>query len=53
MGGRELEEMEQLRWRKVRDNSKEGDILIEVAIMELARNLTLAKFLVIHKDDPS
>ena len=33
--------MGSLRWRKVRDESKERDILIEGAIMGLARNLTL------------
>ena len=35
------------RWRKNRD-----DILIEGAIMGLARNLALEKFPGIHKDDP-
>ena len=32
--------------------SKERDILIEGAIMRLARNLALRKFLRIHKNDP-
>ncbi len=32
--------------------SKERDILIEGAIMGLARNLRLEKFPGIHKDDP-
>ena len=40
-------------WRKDRDESKERDILIEEAIMRLARNLTLEKFPGIHKGDPS
>ena len=42
-----------MRWRKDRDESKERDILTEGAIMRLIRNLTLEKFPVIHKDDPS
>ena len=33
--------------------NKERDILIERAIMGLARNLVLEKFPRIHKDDPS
>lgn len=32
--------------------SKERDILIEEAIVGLARNLVLEKFLGVHKDDP-
>ena len=36
-----------------RDESKERDILIEGAIVGLARNLTLEKFPRIHKDDHS
>ena len=39
--------------KKDRDESKKRDILIEGAIMELARNLALEKFSGIHKDDPS
>ena len=42
-----------MRWRKDRDESKERDIVIEGAIMGLARNLALEKFSGIHKDDPS
>ena len=42
-----------MRWRKDRDESKERDILIEGAIMGLARNLALNKFPEIYKDDPS
>ena len=42
-----------MRWRKDRDESKERDILIEGAIIELARNLALEKFPGIHKDDHS
>ena len=42
-----------MRWRKDRYESKERDILIEGAIMGLARNLALEKFPGIHKDDPS
>ena len=49
----EVEGTGQLRWRKDRDESKERDILIEGAIMGLARNLSLEKFSGIHKDDPS
>ena len=41
-----------MRWRKDRDESKKRDILIEGAIMGLARNPDLEKFLGIHKDDP-
>lgn len=37
---------------KDRDESK-GDILIEGAIMGLARNAALEKFPGIHRDDPS
>lgn len=33
--------------------SKERDILVEGAIMKLARNLALGKFPQIHKDDPN
>ena len=40
-------------WRKDRDESKERDILIEGAIIGLARNVVLEKFPGIHKDDPS
>ena len=36
-----------------RDESKERDLLIDRDIMGLTRNLTLKKFLEIHKDDPS
>ena len=39
--------------RKKRDESKKRDILIEGAIVGLARNLSLEKFLGIHKDDLS
>lgn len=42
-----------MRWRKDRDEIKERDVLIEGAIMELARNLALENFPRIHKDDPS
>ena len=42
-----------MRWSKDRDESKEIDILIEGAIMGLARNLALEKFPGIHKNDPS
>ena len=49
-GGGELEGMRWLRWRKDRFESKERDILIEGAIMELARDLALEKFPGIHKD---
>ena len=42
-----------MRWRKDRDENKERDILIEGAIMGLARNMALEKFPRIHKDDPS
>ena len=42
-----------LRRRRDRDESKERDILIEGAIMGLARNLALEKFPGIYKDDPS
>ena len=49
----ELEGTGWSRWRKVRDESKERDILIEDAIMRLARNLALGKFPGIHKNDPS
>ena len=45
--------MGQLRWRKDRNESKERDILIEGAIMGLARNLALEKFPGIEKDDTS
>ena len=45
--------MGQSRWMKERYESKERDILIEGAIMGLARNLALEKFPEIHKDDPS
>ena len=38
---------------KDRYKSKERDILIEGAIMELARNLALEKCPGIHRDDPS
>ena len=41
-----------MRWRKVRDESKERDILIERALMGLARNLALEKLPGTHKDDP-
>ena len=33
--------------------TKERDIMIEGAIMGLAKNLALGNFLGIHKDDPS
>ena len=46
--GGQLEGMELSRWRKDRDESKERDILIEGAIVGLARNLALEKH-----DDPS
>ena len=42
-----------MRWRKDRYESKERDILIEGAVMGLARNPALEKFPGIHKDDPS
>ena len=42
-----------MRWRKDRDESKERDILIEGAIVGLARNLALGKFPGAHKDDPN
>ena len=42
-----------MRWRKDRGESKERDLLIERAIMGLARNLALEKFPGIHKVDPS
>ena len=51
--GGELEGMGWLRWRKDRDENKERDILIEEAIMRLARNLYLEKFPGIHKDNAS
>ena len=41
----------QIGGRTKREN-KERDILIEGAIMGLARNLALGKFPGIHKDDP-
>ena len=58
VGRVEGEEKENLRnrivkWRKDRDKSKERDILIEEAIMGLARNLALEKFLGIHNNYPS
>ena len=36
-----------------RDENKERDVLIEGAIMGLARNLAPEKFPGLHKDDPS
>ena len=42
-----------MRWRKDRYESKERDILIEGAIMGLARNLTLETFPKIYKNDRS
>ena len=42
-----------LRRKKDRDESKEREILIECAIIGLARNLALEKFLGIHKVDPN
>ena len=41
-----------MRWRKDRYESKKRDVLIEGAILGLARNLALEKFPVIPKDDP-
>ena len=42
-----------MKRRKDRDESKERNILIEGAIVGLARNVALEKFSGIHKDDPS
>ena len=42
-----------MRWRKDRYESKERDILIEGAIMELARNLALEKCPRTHRDESS
>ena len=42
-----------MRWRKDRDGSKEREILMEGAIIGLAKTLTLEKFPGIHKYDPS
>ena len=42
-----------MRRKKDKDESKERDILIEGAIMGLARNLTLGKFPGIHKMTPA
>ena len=44
------EGVEGLSWGK---ENKERDILIEGAIMGLAKSLALGKFPGIHKDDPS
>ena len=41
------------RWRKDRYESKKRDILIEGAVMGLARNLALEKCPGVHKDEPS
>ena len=49
----ELEGKRHLRWRKNRDESKKRDILIEVTIIGLTRNLALENFPGIHKDDHS
>ena len=38
---------------KDKDREQENDILVEEAIMGLARNLALEKFPGIHKDNPS
>ena len=40
-----------LRWGRTEKERKERDILIEGAIMRLARNPTLGKLSVIHMND--
>ena len=42
-----------MRWRKDRYESKKRDIMIEGAIIGLARNLALEKLSGIHKNDPA
>ena len=42
-----------MRWGRTETENKEKDILIDGAIMGLARNLALEKFPGIYKDDPS
>ena len=51
--GGEHEEIGWVSWGRYRRESKERDILIERAIMELGRNLVLGELPGIHKDDPS
>ena len=49
----EEESLREWRWRKDGYENKKRDILIEEAILGLARNLALEKFPGIHKDDPT
>ena len=52
-GEKNLREQDGRDGGRTERESKERDVLIEGAIMELTRNLALEKFPVIHQDDPS
>ena len=48
-----MKELDSRDWGSEKIESKERDVLIEEAIIDLQRNLALEKFSGIHKDDPS
>ena len=52
-GEENLKEQDAWDGERTKMESKERDVLIEGAIIELARNLTLEKFPETYKDDPN